>query len=102
MPEELGTKEVLEQVDIRLGNVEQNLRAFRSEMNARVDQVHRAMNGRFDQVYQERGGLRSAMNGRFDQVHGEMNGRFARQTPWLVGLILLTWSGLMVSIWLKP
>jgi len=73
MPEELGTKDVLEQVDTRLGNVEQDMRAFRSEVNSRFDQVH-----------QEIGGLRS-----------EMNGRFERQTRWLVGLILLSWLSLM-------
>ena len=34
MPDELGTKDVLDQVHVRLGNVEQDLRAFRTEMNA--------------------------------------------------------------------
>ena len=79
MAEEFGTKDILEQVDTRLGNVEQDIRDLRSEMN-----------GRFDQVYQEIGGLRAEMNGRLD-----------RQTRWLVGLILMSWLTLMVSIWLK-
>ena len=55
----------LEQVGTRLGNVEQDIRGLRAEMNG-------------------------------------MNGRFERQTRWLVGLILLSWLSLMVSIWLKP
>lgn len=69
MPEELGTRDVLEQVDARLSNVEQDIRSLRGEIN----------------------GLRS-----------EINTRLGRQTRWLVGLILVSWLSLMVSIWLKP
>ena len=63
MPGELGTKDVLEQVDTRLGNVERDVRELRAEMN-----------GRFDRVYDEIKGLRSEMNGRFDRVYQEMGG----------------------------
>ena len=45
MPEELGTRDVLEQVDIRLGNVEQDMRELRSEMNARFDRVYQELSG---------------------------------------------------------
>lgn len=72
---ELGTKDVLEQVGTRLGNVEQDIRHLRSEMN-----------GRFQEV-----------SGRFDRMEGKLDGT----TRWLVGLILLSWLSLMVSIWLK-
>ena len=82
MPEELGTRDVLEQVDIRLGNVEQDLRQLRIEMNGRFVE----MNGRFGEV-----------NGRFDRLEGKLD----TPTRWLVGLILLSWLSLMVSIWLK-
>ena len=51
MAETLGTKDVLEQVDARLGNVEQDIRELRSEMNSR-----------FDWVYQKIGGLRAEMS----------------------------------------
>jgi hypothetical protein len=59
MAETLGTKDVLEQVDARLGNVEQDIRALRTEMNSR-----------FDRVYQEISGLRTEMNGRFTWLYG--------------------------------
>lgn len=61
MPEELGTKDVLEQVNIRLGNVEQDMREFRTESNAR-----------FDRVYQEFGVLRNEMNQKFMWLFGLM------------------------------
>lgn len=44
MAEELGTRDVLQQVDARLSSLEQNTRAeitgLRSEMTARFDRVH--------------------------------------------------------------
>jgi len=50
MAETLGTRDVLEQIDTRLGNVEQDIRGLRAEMNSR-----------FDRVYQEIGGLRAEL-----------------------------------------
>ena len=55
MPEELGTKNVLAQVDTRLGNVEQDIRDLRGEMNGRFERLQGEMNGGFDQVNQELG-----------------------------------------------
>jgi len=86
MPDELTTRDVFQQVDTRLVNVEQDIRELRSEMK-----------GRFDQVYQEVDGLRSEMKGRFDRVQGNLHAT----TRWVVGLVLLSWITLMVSIWLK-
>ncbi len=72
---ELGTKDVLEQVDARLSNVEQDIRGLRTEMNARfADVTHR-----------------------FDRLENKLD----TTTRWLVGLVLLGWLSLMVSIWLK-
>ena len=97
MPEELGTKDVLEQVDTRLGNVEKDICELRSEMNIRFEQVNR-------ELRQEVGGLRAEMNGRFSEVNGRfdrLEGKLDSTTRWLVGLGLLSWLSLMVSIWLK-
>ena len=52
MPDELGTKDVLDQVHVRLGNVEQDLRAFRTEMNDRFGEMRTEMNARFGGVDQ--------------------------------------------------
>ena len=41
--------------------------------------------------------FRKEVNGRFDRQQGEMHAAF----HWLVGLILVSWLSLMVSIWLK-
>lgn len=79
MAEELGTKDVLEQVDTRLSNVEQDMREFRSEVNGRFDQANREMNDRFNRL----------------------EGKHDGTTRWLVGLVLLSWLSLVVSVWLK-
>ncbi len=74
MAEELGTRDVLEQVDTRLGNVEQDIREMRSTMDARFDRV----------------------DARFDRVHQDWR--------WLIGLFFAGWLSLMAtvaSIWLK-
>jgi hypothetical protein len=52
MPDELGTKDVLDQVHVRLGNVEQDLRAFRTEMNDRFAELRTEMNAWFGGVDQ--------------------------------------------------
>lgn len=36
MSEELGTKDVLDQVDTRLNNIEQEIRQLRIEMDSRI------------------------------------------------------------------
>ena len=89
MAEELGTKDVLEQVHTRLGTLEQDVRSLDSKMDAR-----------FDRVYQELSGHRSEMNG----FRSEVNARFDTTIRWVVGLIFASWMTLMaamVSIWLK-
>lgn len=80
MAEELGTRDVLEQVHTRLGTLEQDVRSLDSKVEAR-----------FDRVYHEIGDVRSEANARFD-----------RTIRWLVGLIFASWLTLMASIWLKP
>ncbi len=77
MAETPGTKDVLEQVDARLGNVEQDIRALRTEMNGRFQE----MNGRFDRVYQEIGGLRVELR-------------------WMYGLLVAVLLG-VAGLWFK-
>ena len=52
MAETLGTKDVLEQVDARLGNVEQDIRALRTEMRTEIRDLRVEMNARFSAVDQ--------------------------------------------------
>tara|TARA_B100001123_G_C14964699_1_gene889151 strand:+ start:505 stop:834 length:330 start_codon:yes stop_codon:yes gene_type:complete len=76
--EELGTKDVIEQVDTRLGTLEQDVGSLDSKVDARFERVH-----------EEIGGLRSEMNS---------------TTRWLVGIIFASWLTMMASmasIWLK-
>ena len=95
MPDELTTRDVFQQEDTRLSRVEEDLREFRTEVNARFDQI----NGRFDRAYQEIGGLRGEMNGRLDRVD--------QRFTWIYGLLvalLISVVGLVVSVaglWLK-
>ncbi|MEW6751517.1 MAG: hypothetical protein AB1505_11150 [Candidatus Latescibacterota bacterium] len=90
MSGEFGMRDVLEQVGARLGNVEVELRQLRTEMGGRFGQV----DSRFAQV-----------DSRFAQVDNrfaQVDAKIDRTTRWLVGLMLLSWLSLMVSIWLKP
>lgn len=52
MAETLGTKDVLEQVDARLGNVEQDIRALRTEVRTEIRDLRAEMNVRFTTVDQ--------------------------------------------------
>ena len=86
MAEELGTKDVLEQVDARLGNVEHSVRDLRTEIS----------------------GLRSDLTGEIAGLRSDMNLRLESQTRWLVsqnrwvvGFVFAGWLALMTSIWLK-
>ena len=78
MAEELGTRDVLEQVDARLDNVERDIRELRSEMNNRFDRLR-------DEMKTEIGSLRAEMNGRF---------------TWLYGLLVVVLLG-VAGLWFK-
>jgi len=64
--EELGTKDVLEQVHTRLGTLEQDVRALDSKVDARFDRVLTRVDERFERVHEEIGGMRSDMHKRFE------------------------------------
>jgi len=51
MAETLGTRDVLEQMDARLGNVERDIRELRSEMKTEIRDLRAEMNGRFTWLY---------------------------------------------------
>jgi len=92
VPEELGTKDVLEQVDVRLGNVEQDLRELRMEMNSRFDGIYQQMDSRFDRVYQGMSGLRGEFENRFRAVD--------QRFMWLYGLLVAVLIG-VAGLWFK-
>jgi uncharacterized protein YPO0396 len=74
MAEELGTRDVLEQMDTRLDNVEQDIRQLRQEI----------------------GGLRTEMKTEIRDLRAEMNGRFT----WLYGLLVAVLLG-VAGLWFK-
>lgn len=82
MAEELGTRDVLEQVHIRLGNVEQDIRGMRAELRSDI------------------GGVRAEVS----ELRGDVSARFEAHTRWVVGIIFASWLTIMASmagIWLK-
>lgn len=79
--DQLGTKDVLEQVNTRLGNVEEDMRAFRTEVNTRFERVYQE----FGAVRQEIGDLRRSMDQRF---------------MWLYGLLVAVLVG-VAGLWFK-
>lgn len=81
MAETLGTKDVLEQVDARLGNVEQDIRALRTEMRTEFRDLRTEVNSRFQE-----------MNGRFTAVD--------QRFMWLYGLLAALLLG-VAGLWFK-
>jgi chromosome segregation ATPase len=81
MAEELGTRDVLEQVDARLDNVERDIRDLRNEMKTEIRDLRNEMNSRFDRVYQEIGGLRVELH-------------------WMYGLLVAVLLG-VAGLWFK-
>lgn len=75
MSEELSTRDVLGQVDARLSNMEQDLRAFRSETRSELSNVR-----------SEFGNVRSDISA---------------LTRWGLGMLFASWMTVMASIWLK-
>ena len=51
MSENLTTRDVFQQLDTRVGRVEDDIRDFRAEMNAGFAQLRDEMNTRFDRVF---------------------------------------------------
>lgn len=82
MAEELGTRDVFEQVDARLGNVEQDVRDVGSQVRSGFDRL----DAKFERL-----------DGRFERI----DTRFESQTRWLVGVVMASWLTIMASIWLK-
>ena len=87
MAEELGTRDVFEQIDSRLGNVEQDIRTLGTDLRTE-------MTGLRSDVRLEISGLRTEMHARFAETNA-----FSR---WIIGMVLVSWLSLMTSIWLKP
>ena len=80
MAEEFTSRDIFEQIDARLTNVEQDLRAFRGE------------------VHSEFAGMRSEVRTEFTSIRAEIS----TQGRWIFGTILASWLSVMASLWLKP
>ena len=96
MSEELGTRDVVEQLDTRLGNLEQGQRDLRGEIVTRfagVDSRFAHVDSRFDQLHGE-------LERRFDQLRGELDRRFGRLNAMMVTVLLAVVFG-FGGLWLK-
>lgn len=99
MADEFGTRDVLEQVDARLNNIEIDIREIRSGIEVRFDRMETSF-GQVDTHFER-------VDARFDLAHQETNslrsdmGKYVR---WIVGLFFAGWLSLMAtmaSFWLK-
>ena len=79
MTQDLTARDIFQQLDSRVTRVEDDLRAFRTEVNSRFDRIEAQL---------------SQINTRFDARFDQLQWRS-------VGLALVTWLSLMGSIWLK-
>jgi hypothetical protein len=109
MPEEFGTRDVLEQVDTRLTNVEQDVRGLRTDMRSEFADVRTEMREEFVNVRAEmREGFAaqtadtSQLRGDVYALRSEMNARFESNARWVAGMIFASWISVMASLWLKP
>ena len=109
MAEELGTRDVLEQVDTRLTNIEQDLRAFRNDVRGEYAAVRSEMREGFAAVRGDMNRESAALRSETNALRGELNGfrtdtntRFEKFTRWNIGFVFATWLTVMASIWLKP
>ena len=96
MPSELGTRDVVEQLDTRLGHLEEGQRDLRTEMVTRFAQV----DSRIDQLRGEMTTGFSELRGEFAAGLGALDRRIGRQNGVLVSVLL----GLVVGVgglWLK-
>lgn len=84
MAMEFTTRDLFEQVDARLQNVEQELRAFRSEMHAELVDM--------------RSELRSELRSKSTSIRAAIS----TQGRWICGTILASWLSVIASLWLKP
>lgn len=91
MPEEFGTRDVFEQIDARLNNVEQDLRSFRSDVSADLASSR-------SEVREEFRVSREDVNRRLDHLQDTI----ATQSRWYISLLLTSWIAVIGSIWLKP
>ena len=120
MPEEFGTKDVLEQVDGRLANVEQDVRAQRNETREEFAAARTEMREEFSAVRTEmRSGFAAvrtemrevsathsadtnSLRQELRQFKGEVTTRLDSNTRWIVGMMFASWISVMASFWLKP
>lgn len=79
MADEFGTRDVFEQIETLLANVEQDLRGFRTET---TDELR---------------SFRDDVNRRFDRVHDSL----ASQHRWYIGVVMSGWVVVIASMWLK-
>ena len=88
MPDELGTRDVVEQLDTRLGNLEQGQRDLGQEMVMRFTGV----DSRFDQ-------LRSEMESRFAQIDSRFANVYVLLVATLVGVVSVAVG--VAGLWFK-
>ena len=127
MAEELGTRDVLEQVHTRLGTLEQDVRSLNTKMDARFDRLHQEigglrsemksdmrgfrteiksdMHGYHSEIKSDMNGFRTEMNRFRSETQSEMNGfrsevnaRFDTTIRWLAGIIFASWMTLMAAM----
>ena len=105
MAEELGTKDVLEQVDTRLSTLEQDIRSLDAKVDARFERV----NTRFDQESERVSARFDRIDARFDRVHHELTGlgdtlrsEMTTHGRWQIGIMLTLFLVVIASIWLNP
>ena len=112
MAEELGTKDVLEQVDTRLSTLEQDIRSLDAKVDARFDQESARVSARFDRVDErfDRVDARfDRVDARFDRMHQELTGlgdklrsEMSTHGRWQIGIMLTLFLTVIASIWLNP
>ena len=98
MAEELGTKDVLEQVDARIGNVEEDLRALRVELHSDMDSLRNDLREGLSAQAAQTAALRDSLREEFKSEIGALRLDAGRYVRWLIGLFFAAWLSIMASM----
>ena len=94
--DQLTVRDVFQQVNTRLGRVEEDVRGLREEMVRRFERVEE----QFGELRAEMGRRLERVEEQFGELRAEMDRRFGRQTGLMVTILLALVIGIG-GLWLK-
>ncbi|MFN3974059.1 MAG: hypothetical protein ACK4K2_02105 [Dehalococcoidia bacterium] len=105
MVQEIGVREVLVQLDTRLGRLEEDLRTSRQEAREEMDALREEvlghivrLDGKIDALRQEVLGHIVRLDGKIDALSQEMNRSFWRLLAIMLGILIPMWVTIILAV----